>query len=77
MILKGDKGMKKIFCLMLAVTVLLSVLIFPASASFLEISGSSLDVSEDPSGITARSSESLISEPYTPADKMPAGSKEN
>ena len=109
--------MKKIFCLTSAVTVLLSILIFPASASFLDVSGSSLDVSEDTSGIgtsssdnydyvtdetnepvviynpqtgeevifvlpvdsndPARSSEPMISEPYTPADKMPAGSKEN
>ena len=116
-ILKGDKEMKKIFCLALVVTVLLSVLSFAASASFLEVGGSSLDVSEDTSGIgtsssdnydyvtdetnepvviynpqtgeadifvlpvdsndPARSSEPMISEPYTPANKMPAGSKEN
>ena len=116
-ILKGDKEMKKIFCLTLVVTVLLSVLIFPASASFLDVSGSSLDVSEDTSGIgtsssdsydyvtdetnepvviynpqtgeevifvlpvdsndPARSSEPMISGPYTPPEKMPAGSKEN
>ena len=109
--------MKKIFCLTLVVTVLLSVLIFPASASFLDVSGSSLDVSEDTSGIgtsssdeydnvtdetnepvviynpqtgeadifvlpvepndSVQSSEPLISGPYTPPEKMPAGSKEN
>ncbi len=109
--------MKKIFCLTLVVTVLLSVLIFPASASFLDVSGSSLDVSEDTSGIgtnssdnndyvtdetnepvviynpqtgeevifvlpvdsndPAKSSEPLISEPYTPPEKMPAESKGN
>lgn len=49
--------MKKIFCLTLVVTVLLSVLIFPASASFLDVSGSSLDVSEDTSGIGTNSSD--------------------
>ncbi len=109
--------MKKIFCLTLVVTVLLSVLIFPASASFLDVSGSSLCVSAAPSGISTsssddheyesdetnepvviynpqtgekeifvlpnesndsvQSSEPLISEPYTPAEKMPAGSNGN
>ena len=105
--------MKKFFCLTLVVTVLLSILIFPVSASFLDVSGSSLDVSEDTSGIGTSSSdnndyvtdetnepvviynpqtgeevifvlpvesnasEPMISEPYTPPEKMPAGSKEN
>ena len=109
--------MKKIFCLTLVVTVLLSVLIFPASASFLEVGGSSPDISADFSSVStnssdnndyvtdetnepvviynpqtgeadifvlpvdsndpAQSSESLISEPYTPPERMPAGSKEN
>ena len=105
--------MKKFFCLTLVVTVLLSVLIFPASASFLEVGGSSPDISADFSSVSTNSSdnndyvtdetnepvviynpqtgeeiifvlpvesnasEPMISEPYTPPEKMPAGSKEN